>query len=408
MKSPIRPIIPAVFLTLSGIATAGTTGSAVVETPPATADSPWTFETSLYGWLTGIDGTTGVGPLTTEVEASFSDVLEQLKMAAALRLEARNGRWGIIADGFYAKMGGSGNPPGPFYDNVGIDIEQFLGELTLAYRVYEAPCGFVDLYAGIRYTSLSMDFHSSLDNAGIQAVSDNTSARIVNRLERRADLIARTKADAYYKTDSPAERAAIEADLTAAITAEADAKVKRDLQQRLNQIRRDNGLDVREFEANRFTRSVKAQRVELAAATAELEVAQLRASVDDSLQADVAKAEARVRQSEKELASAINKGLVNRLPTAASAEEDWVDPIVGLRGQWNLNDKWFLAGRGDIGGFGVGSDFAWSLQATVGYNFTPNVSAELGYRYLHTDYTNNSFTYDVALTGIYTSLNFKF
>lgn len=153
---------------------------------------------------------------------------------------------------------------------------------------------------------------------------------------------------------------------------------------------------------------MKAQRLALARSTAQFEVARFRASVDASLQGKVAQARARMDKAEQNLASAINRQLVNGLPTKSSADKDWVDPIIGVRAQWNLNDKWFLAGKSAIGGFGVGSDFAWTLQGTVGYNFTENVSAELGYRYMDTDYEDGAFTYDLAEAGIYTGLNIKF
>jgi hypothetical protein len=91
-----------------------------------------------------------------------------------------------------------------------------------------------------------------------------------------------------------------------------------------------------------------------------------------------------------------------------SKGKDWADPIVGLRGQWNLNEKWYLAGKGDIGGFGVNSDFTWELQGTVGYNFTPCFSTEIGYRYFDTDYDNDGFTYDVTQAGILLNFNFTF
>jgi hypothetical protein len=390
-----------------GTAFGGNTKDAVVETPPAPAASPWTFEGSMYGWLLGIDGTTGVGPFISDVDASFSDIFENIEMAAALRFEARSGRWGIIADGFYAELGGSGNPPGPLYDYVDINLKQFLGELSVAYRVYETPSGFVDVYAGVRYNSLKMDFNGSLDNAGIQAASDNASARIVNGIRERANAIVQPQV-AAYKAAVAVDRAAIESDLTAEIEAEADGRVKRDLEKQLLEIRRGGGLDARDIASAKISLAVRKQRTELAASTAGLKVAQLRASVDASLKADVTAARSRVEQAEKKLASAINKQLASRLPTDASAQEDWLDPIVGVRAQWNINEKWFLAGRSDIGGFSVGSDFVWTVQATVGYNFTQKVSAELGYRYMHTDYTNDAFVYDVANGGIYTSLNIKF
>jgi opacity protein-like surface antigen len=85
-----------------------------------------------------------------------------------------------------------------------------------------------------------------------------------------------------------------------------------------------------------------------------------------------------------------------------------VDPIIGVRGQYNFNDKWYVAGNTDIGGFGVSSDITWSVEAVVGYNFTRNVSAELGYRYLYTDYQDGGFIFDMAQAGIYTGVNIRF
>jgi hypothetical protein len=43
-------------------------------------------------------------------------------------------------------------------------------------------------------------------------------------------------------------------------------------------------------------------------------------------------------------------------PTPVAASEDWVDPIVGGRWTVPLSEKVTLITRGDIGGFGAGSD----------------------------------------------------
>jgi opacity protein-like surface antigen len=48
------------------------------------------------------------------------------------------------------------------------------------------------------------------------------------------------------------------------------------------------------------------------------------------------------------------------------------------------------------------------VQATVGYQFTETISAEIGYRYLDTDYSDGDFIYDVAEHGVYTGLNIRF
>lgn len=388
-------------------ASAGSHDNPIAAPAPSNSSTDWQFRIEPYGWLTGLDGRTGVGPLVTDIDQPFSDILDNIDMAAALQFEARNGRWGVIADGFYADLGGSGSPSGPLYDSVEIDMKQFIGELSIAYRVYESPKGFVDVYGGIRYNNLSMDFEASLDRAGIQSASAAASGRVASGLGDSAGAIVEPKIESY-KSATAAVRSDIEAQVTSEIVAEADVRVKRDLEKQLVKISRAGGFDARDISSGGIIRAVKAERLALARSTAQLEVAQLKASVDATQQAGVVAAQSNVDEDEKQLADAINQQLTSRLPTSASADKNWVDPIIGVRAQWNITDKWFLAGKSDIGGFEVGSDLAWTLQATVGYNFTDNISAELGYRYMHTDYEDGKFTYDMAEAGIYTGLNIRF
>ena len=51
------------------------------------------------------------------------------------------------------------------------------------------------------------------------------------------------------------------------------------------------------------------------------------------------------------------------LDVAASRDADWIDPTLGLRYDRPLGDDWRVVLRGDIGGFGVGSDFMYHLLA---------------------------------------------
>jgi hypothetical protein len=88
-------------------------------------------------------------------------------------------------------------------------------------------------------------------------------------------------------------------------------------------------------------------------------------------------------------------------------DQDWIDPIIGVRTLWALSPKWTLSLSGDIGGFGVGSDFAWQARGLVGYGFKlfGNDSAKVfaGYRALYQDYSDGSgadkFEWDVTLHG---------
>ena len=82
--------------------------------------------------------------------------------------------------------------------------------------------------------------------------------------------------------------------------------------------------------------------------------------------------------------------------------ESWIDPLIGTRVGLDLSDRWRIAAEGDVGGFGVGSDFAWNLQAFIGYEaslFGRPVTTWLGYRALSQDYDHNDFEWDVTMHG---------
>ncbi len=59
---------------------------------------------------------------------------------------------------------------------------------------------------------------------------------------------------------------------------------------------------------------------------------------------------------------------------SASEGQDWVDPVIGGIYSWPLADDWTLNLRGDIGGFGIGSDFAWQGMATLRWQFSPRTA----------------------------------
>ena len=96
----------------------------------------------------------------------------------------------------------------------------------------------------------------------------------------------------------------------------------------------------------------------------------------------------------------------------ASTNETWVDPVIVARTQGLVNDKWIYKVRGDFGGFGIGSDFTWQMQADFGYKFSKLFYTTLGYRVIGIDYDNGSgsdrFLYDVDTYGAVVRLGFNF
>ena len=91
-----------------------------------------------------------------------------------------------------------------------------------------------------------------------------------------------------------------------------------------------------------------------------------------------------------------------------SGDKDWVDPYIGVRIQHPIADRWTLVGYGDIGGFGVGSDFTWQAIVGVNYDFSKSVSGKLGYRYLAVDYDKDGFLYDMDSYGAYLGVGIRF
>ncbi len=71
-----------------------------------------------------------------------------------------------------------------------------------------------------------------------------------------------------------------------------------------------------------------------------------------------------------------------------------------------IRDRHQLVFRGDIGGFGVGSDFAWNVAGLLFYDFDlfgKDASVIAGYRALYQDFEDgsgaNKFAYDVTTHG---------
>jgi len=86
----------------------------------------------------------------------------------------------------------------------------------------------------------------------------------------------------------------------------------------------------------------------------------------------------------------------------------WVDPLVGIRGQADINDRLFFRYSGDIGGFGVSSDLIWNAFGGFGYNVNDSIGLLVGYRALGMDYSKGSFTLDVVSHGPVLGLEVRF
>jgi len=86
-----------------------------------------------------------------------------------------------------------------------------------------------------------------------------------------------------------------------------------------------------------------------------------------------------------------------------SSTKTWVDPVIVLRSHGAIQKKWLLQLRGDFGGFGIGSDFTWQIQANVGYRFSRLFQTSVGYRVISIDYDKGNgpdrFLYNINTFG---------
>ncbi|GMR01457.1 MAG: hypothetical protein BMS9Abin19_0845 [Gammaproteobacteria bacterium] len=99
----------------------------------------------------------------------------------------------------------------------------------------------------------------------------------------------------------------------------------------------------------------------------------------------------------------------NLLPSPGKeSSSSWTDPLIGLRYNYSLTDNWQLWLRGDVGGFGVGTQRTINALANIQYIFNKYVSLTAGYRYLQIDFKEEDVLNDVKLEGVYLGVGIHF
>ena len=101
---------------------------------------------------------------------------------------------------------------------------------------------------------------------------------------------------------------------------------------------------------------------------------------------------------------------------ARSGTVEWVDPFIGARLRQQLAPGQEVIVRGDIGGFGAGSQFSWQMLGTLNslLTITHDVTVEsyVGYRALSVDYSQGSgatrYEYNAIQQGPVMGLTMRF
>lgn len=137
----------------------------VVQTPAAAQTAvrsdtdAWQFEVTPYLFGAGLNGTTGIGPVTSNVDVSFKDLLENLDSGFMALFEARKGQWMFGVEGVYFKLKDEGvkSWQGPLGNtstgSLEATVTEQLYQLSAGYRVLDDRTK-VDVFGAARYTQL--------------------------------------------------------------------------------------------------------------------------------------------------------------------------------------------------------------------------------------------------------------
>lgn len=92
----------------------------------------------------------------------------------------------------------------------------------------------------------------------------------------------------------------------------------------------------------------------------------------------------------------------------ASADKDFTDPILALRGSFRLAPRWSATVYLDAGGFGVGSEHTSQALITANYQLNDNLYVSAGYRHLDVEYDSGGTRLDVTMAGPLFGITWRF
>lgn len=161
----------------AGPAAAADLISAVAPEPTPVAEPGWTFSVTPYFWAAGLSGDLSqFGLPVVDVDASFSDIWDNLDFAAMLIGEARYGRYSIFGDLIYTKLGAERDTPlGLLANSVDVETSTFAGLAGAGYSVLEGPSGRLDVVGGVRVWSVDTEISFNGGGLGGQSFDDGAT-----------------------------------------------------------------------------------------------------------------------------------------------------------------------------------------------------------------------------------------
>ncbi len=135
--------VPARGFLLAMVAACAVTSPAASQSPQGS--SRWQWIVMPYFMASSMSGTTGIGPVDTEVDVGPSEIFSHLQFGIMLNIEGRKGPWAVALDGIYMDLEEDSKSGG-----LTVGMQQTALELALFRRLGAA----FELLAGVRYNAL--------------------------------------------------------------------------------------------------------------------------------------------------------------------------------------------------------------------------------------------------------------
>jgi hypothetical protein len=147
----------------------------LVVPPRITEPNDWHFDIGSPGWLANLSGTVGLRGIDSDVDVSFDQLIRRANFVSSWSAEVRKDRFGFYGDMLYMGLDDAIYPE-RMVSKANLNLDQWLADGELFYRVLECERGYLDLRAGARYS----DLYSSLKLFGNARLIDQAATDLTN------------------------------------------------------------------------------------------------------------------------------------------------------------------------------------------------------------------------------------